>query len=228
MNFTVSGVHRVAAAAMVVAAIGCSQQQEATQPEKSPQKAAVPAAVALNGQVFVVTKGRDNIKLALVMVYAVDESTVAKSLSPVAREWSARVGAAMTDHSNALAEIKSAPNAASRAAAKKRADDALDRFMKIETPMRKVIAALPPSTPAAKTDADGRFSLSLTPGQRYLLVASTERQAAGARENLDWLVWVTPTEGVPTNLMLSNDNLVDSYCGECANMKRLAESPARL
>jgi hypothetical protein len=68
---------------------------------------------------------------------------------------------------------------------------------------------IPDGVASAKTDADGKFTLRLLGGKRYVLAASANRQIADNTEYYHWLVWVTPTsDGGP--VMLSNDNLVTS------------------
>lgn len=63
-----------------------------------------------------------------------------------------------------------------------------------------------------KTDADGNFSLANLQGKRIALFARAKRQVIGETEDYIWLIWADKTN---TNIMLSNDNLIDSKCPEC-------------
>lgn len=63
-----------------------------------------------------------------------------------------------------------------------------------------------------KTDADGNFSLANLQGKRIALFARAKRQVVGETEDYIWLVWADKTN---PNIMLSNDNLIESQCSEC-------------
>lgn len=63
-----------------------------------------------------------------------------------------------------------------------------------------------------KTDADGNFSLANLQGKRIALFARAKRQVVGETEDYIWLIWADKTN---SNIMLSNDNLIDSKCSEC-------------
>jgi hypothetical protein len=63
-----------------------------------------------------------------------------------------------------------------------------------------------------KTDADGKFSLVDLQGKRIALFARAKRQVVGETEDYIWLIWADKTN---SNIMLSNDNLIDSKCSEC-------------
>ena len=125
--------------------VGCSRERE------------------ISGQIFIVTKGRDNVKLGLVGVHVISE----KELRTVA------------------AKVLLAQSAAST------------------LPLRdSLFANLPP--PAVKTDADGQFTIRAR-GKSWLL-ARAERKAGSGDETY---LWVVSTEGQPTKLLLSNDNLLE-------------------
>lgn len=63
-----------------------------------------------------------------------------------------------------------------------------------------------------KTDVDGKFSLVGLKGKRIALFARAKRQVIGETEDYIWLIWADKTN---SNIMLSNDNLIDSKCSEC-------------
>lgn len=68
------------------------------------------------------------------------------------------------------------------------------------------------SSKIVKTDADGNFSLANLQGKRIALFARAKRQVVGETEDYIWLIWADKTN---SNIMLSNDNLIDSKCSEC-------------
>jgi hypothetical protein len=57
----------------------------------------------------------------------------------------------------------------------------------------------------ATTDTDGRFSIVLPAGERFLLAASVSRMTGGEEETFGWLVPVSPEN--PGEVVLSNQNL---------------------
>lgn len=68
------------------------------------------------------------------------------------------------------------------------------------------------SSKIVKTDADGKFSLVDLQGKRIALFARAKRQVVSETEDYIWLIWADKTN---SNIMLSNDNLIDSKCSEC-------------
>jgi hypothetical protein len=72
---------------------------------------------------------------------------------------------------------------------------------------------LPAAVAQAKTDADGKFSMSLPVGD-YVLAAATSRAIFKDMEQYYWLVKLDPNDQ-SQSLMLSNDNMVQTKCREC-------------
>ena len=63
---------------------------------------------------------------------------------------------------------------------------------------------LPQPVATAKTDADGRFTLTLPDEGEYVMVASSTRAVFSQTENYYWMVRVDPQQ---SSITLSNDNL---------------------
>ncbi len=88
------------------------------------------------------------------------------------------------------------------------------------------------SREAAKTDADGKFTLSVPAGNNYVIAASASRSVGDKTEEYNWIVDVDATKAVQSlTVLLSNDNLVDSVPGLALNTKsvdfsELAELPS--
>lgn len=77
-----------------------------------------------------------------------------------------------------------------------------------------------------KTDADGNFTIDVTKGKRIAIFARAKRQVVGETEDYAWLIWVTPANA--KRLMLSNDNLLDTQCGECVDFRKGIEFDAEV
>lgn len=123
-----------------------------------------------------------------------------------------------------LAELKSRTNKASktmqpyydrRNTAYRKHED-LNAVYKIQRDAFKFFDDFEPDISTAskivKTDADGNFSLASLQGKRIALFARAKRQVIGETEDYIWLIWADKTN---SNIMLSNDNLIDSKCSEC-------------
>lgn len=64
-----------------------------------------------------------------------------------------------------------------------------------------------------KTDADGKFSLSLPEG-KYAVCASAKRLVGEDTEYYDWMTFFEVKENTPNQVMLSNNNMGDD-CETC-------------
>jgi hypothetical protein len=67
---------------------------------------------------------------------------------------------------------------------------------------------LPTTTTTAKTDADGKFTLSLDKKKRFVIAARATREIPSATEKYFWLIWVSLDGKSTKRIMLSNDNLL--------------------
>lgn len=75
-----------------------------------------------------------------------------------------------------------------------------------------------------KTDADGKFSLKLPSGKRFMIFARAKRQVMSETEEYVWLLG--EADAIPKKLFLTNDNLVETHCAECVNyMKGMSLDP---
>jgi|GEM_PF-1484332 len=77
------------------------------------------------------------------------------------------------------------------------------------------------STATTKTDADGKFTISVPKSGKYAIFANGKRQVVESSENYQWAVWVTTKKNSKVNLMLANDNLNETGCGDCVISRAL-------
>lgn len=210
----------------------------------------------ISGQVFVVTQGKENIKLALVEISAISEKDIiqylnakhsngleqqkglmpdldsakkaaflaSNALNRAEKEYELvfdRMGVAATkDHEefNNLVEVerqladkksKLSDTADLKSNAYRKMKSKFDYFDSAEYYFEK----LPTPISIGKTDADGKFTLSL-PAGKYVIAATSSRKVFKDTESYHWLVWVD-TSSPNQSLMLSNDNLFETKCKEC-------------
>ena len=79
---------------------------------------------------------------------------------------------------------------------------------------------IPVPVAMANTDADGKFRARL-PAGKYVVAASTARKVGTSEETYYWLVQID-TSRKNESLMLSNDNLFGTSCGECIQFAKVA------
>jgi formylglycine-generating enzyme required for sulfatase activity len=160
------------------------------------------------GQVFVVTKGGENVKLGLVGIHVVDRVRLAEIAGPL-------LGKAITNKANGIllkelaAEIeqliKAAPPGAespleevSKAVAKR----VLVENLAAQSTQDTLFNEFPPAV--TQTDADGVFTVEAT--ETDWLAARGQRRAGDSTENYLWLV---PLKGVQKKLLISNDRMLE-------------------
>lgn len=201
-------------------------------------------SVTVSGQVFVVTKGRENIKLALVNIVAIPEKEFAQYIKTQHENGLEQQKLIMPDMELANKALSVSVEAEKRAHARFEKDMADGKFftgsadayeaamafvrtnkialMKVKNKIDYFVSVeyyiekLPPQFAASKTDADGKFTLSL-PSGKYVLAAKSSRDAFGITENYNWLVRVD-TSSPNHSLMLSNDNFFETKCNECVKL----------
>ena len=207
------------------------------------QKSFSKKRVDLSGQVFVVTNGRENVKLALVEVSAIPEKAVMDALKANGTEGhrqqeaiAAQLEAAKQDAITTRSAAKRAQDAFDSSTnisdfstlnnanfvAAKASVDSREKVRDLEQKLRYyssgayLFEGLPSPVVTSKTDADGKFLLSI-PAGRYVIAARSNRKVFNSTENYYWLV-VLNTASPNHSLMLSNDNLFETKCNECVHL----------
>ena len=141
----------------------------------------------IGGQIFIVTKNRENVKLGLVVVKVFDEDGIAKIRTEAK---------SILEH--LLARVDE--------------DSRWDEFK--EGWIDSTIAEVTPSA-GAKTDADGRFLFS-PPSDKFMLAATSSRLTGDEQEKYRWLEVFQRDSIGPLGLLLSNDNLLGDLAGSPA------------
>jgi len=134
----------------------------------------------IGGQIFIVTKSRENVKLGLVSVKVFDKEGIKKIRSEAEAVLEKRL--TQVGSSSSWVQFK-------------------------EAWINETISRLTPST-EAKTDADGRFLFS-SPGNEFMLAATSSRLAGDSEGVYQWLEIFQRDSIGPSGLLLSNDNLVN-------------------
>jgi hypothetical protein len=187
----------------------------------------------LDGQVFIVTQGGENVKLGLVEVRVLpyDETTasIARTRPEAQREieqLQSQLNAARNAVDSAVAKAK----AASAEYVQRASDAAFNRMMATHddamsaenafyslqdrvrswNPASTYFANLPTALTSATTDADGQFSVRIDRNGEFVLAAQDTRLVFGHTEEYYWLVAVSLGGSSSKKIFLSNDNLTTS------------------
>ncbi len=192
--------------------------------------------VEINGQVFIVTKGGNSIKLGLVPVAVYERAAIDKFLeekkkaaAPVVEyftPWYLKAKEAYENASKAGDSLNKAwMNDISNAGLEKQYEQAkkimrdardlkerLSGYIEYTRSGKYLFDGLPPELQHTKTDPDGKFSFTVQPGS-YVLVAVSQREIGDHLEAYFWMVPIGYDADKKT-VMLSNDNLSSSGSGE--------------
>lgn len=242
MNFTTTTMSIILAGCMLCAL-------PATSTASSKSKAKVSAPVILSGQIFVVTKGRDNIKLALVEVAAIPEDEMLAHLKnkhgPAIEQQSqlkSKLVAADDEFRYAVMEeimygIRSNIGHTEFPFKTNSLEEARAAIVEKQSACKKIkseftyfgspaiyMEGIPTPASISKTDADGKFTLTIPSGKKYIIAAATNRTVFKDTEQYYWLVRIDASSPVQA-LMLSNDNQVETKCKECILLQEGIDMP---
>ncbi|MCX5815129.1 MAG: hypothetical protein NTX75_02655, partial [Proteobacteria bacterium] len=196
----------------------------------------------LEGEAFIVTKGRQNVRLGLVEVRAIPEkeilefvekkkATAKEELPKIKSEyenckknldaaWSVQRAIqkkCLEGHSLEECEsaIKQHPKA--KAASSKRWTEYSNALEKYAYYYRGdfLFDNIPEGIAKVKTDADGKFAIMLKQDSKYALIARADRKIYNNTEKYYWFVWVNTEKYKTKKIFLSNDNLLATFisCG---------------
>jgi hypothetical protein len=142
----------------------------------------------IEGQIFIVTNARENVKLAStkVRIYRSFDATIFDQLSVEMKR--AAAGRVNTDFA---AEQK-------------------DRADRMKAKWLEFTAGLPAPEISVFTDADGKFSINVSDLQEYVIVAVADRMLASASNPREYYAWVVKSSDVedPKRIELGTHNEV--------------------
>ena len=153
----------------------------------------------LDGQVFIATQGGDNIKLGLVEIGVVPIEQFApwlKQKTAFVDSESERLQASMSTHIKGLEDEKYYEEVK----AKLHLFEADFYFEDFPKPMLKT-----------STDADGKFSVTLPRGRKFVLAARAKRNVGKEEEKYAWILYASLDGQRQKSIVLSNDNVTSSF-----------------
>ncbi|MGB8789441.1 MAG: hypothetical protein WA755_13560 [Candidatus Acidiferrales bacterium] len=173
----------------------------------------------LDGEVFIVTEGAENVKLGLVEVrvlpYEETKNSIAKTRAraePVIATLQPKLDASKKTYDTVNARWEATQDTA----AMKAAWSAYGKLTELDKQVRHwnsgelYFASLPSPVATVKTDADGKFSIPLDRQTTVVLAANATRRVFDKTEDYYWLVTVSLDGQLSKRIFLSNDNLATS------------------
>ena len=170
----------------------------------------------LNGEIFIVTEGRQNIKLALVEISAIPEKDLISFIDKKKSDADKEIEIIRKKSNELHAETESLKKQGGDAYGKKLKESIANSDKEFKYYEGEYYYdGIPKSENICKSNADGKFSLKLKRDTKYAIAAKSSRKIGDSEENYYWLVWVDMKKN-PQTVMLSNDNLIDMRSPDCA------------
>jgi hypothetical protein len=181
---------------------------------------------ALNGEIFIVTSGHESVKLGLVEVLAFQPDSLGRTVQSVKKKLpgeDARFNPVYAQIESLERRAKAAEEEASKAMSAapdvwKRAFDLSNdcgtlavqaklhsSYLKSPGPF---FESLPTAIASAKTDSDGKFTITVPRSGETIICAAADRKVGNSSEHYYWIVKAPP--GRKALIALSNDNLATS------------------
>jgi len=181
----------------------------------------------LSGDVFIVTKGRENLKMSLVTLYFVPEDTIRKYVT------NQTIDSAKTVINNIrpqLDELKDDIDSLKRDlkwAEKDWKIDLLKSSIEFYEAMYgligkhyltymtgeyfyKLLTEYHSDYDSVKTDSDGKYSIKLNKNTNYAVLANSTREIISKTEEYYWIFWYSTNKKSKDILSLNNDNLFEN------------------
>jgi hypothetical protein len=186
-----------------------------------PVVATASSAIPVSGQLFVVTKGGQNIKLGgvHVRIYLLEDiAGIIKRRQEAATPIIAKLRIVLKDLSDQWLKV-SKLETADGGKQQWYADE--DMEQKLNAKMAEVrkrcdelsngeyfLADLPPSVSDVLTDADGKFTATVSSTGSYAVTASAIRDVGEYNENYHWIFKISVADKSGKSLLLTNENMI--------------------
>lgn len=166
----------------------------------------------ITGEIFIVTKGADNIKLGAISVRAIPESVIKGHLDG-SQTTADRAFKSSQDYYSSCGKYAENLGFLSVEQLEERQFE-MNKCYSRAAEMRDEIAAayfenLPPALAQTMTDSNGKFTLKIPKTGKYVIAASSARSVLDKTEKYYWLVWAE-ADGKQQQIILSNNNMAGS------------------
>lgn len=209
---------------------GCDQSPRTTEASTPPPD----ANGRLDGQIFVVTKAADTIKLSLTDVLVFREADLTSKIAAYNDQTSKQHAAAQQHRKEIMDKMQKFSDDIKAYDSQYTGDKSSNEYQsKVVEAQAQVaqfqqemadldvpddpssfFADLPAPLQKTTTDSDGKFSVTLPKDGRYIVVASSSRQTNDKMEQYYWAVRLSFEGDDSKSLMLTNKNLVGSFSSD--------------
>jgi hypothetical protein len=179
--------------------------------------------ITINGEIFIVTKKGENVKLGMLEVYVFPIDTLIPYLLERTKDRNdqlpiivKKIGAAKIKYDAASQETENAfqwdfANFDKAIAAR---DESKLKWLKLRTEEEEITSCnfffrkLPVPLSSTKTDSEGKFNFLIPGSDLHAIAASATRRVLNDIEKYYWITTIDPKKGSRQTAILSNDNLV--------------------
>lgn len=181
--------------------------------------------ITINGGIFIVTKGGQNIKLGLVEVNVFPMDTLLPYLLECKKDRDdqlsillKKIEAAKIEYDAAFQEVENAfhwdfDNFDTAIEAREESEL---KWLKLRTEEKEITSCifffreLPVPLTSTKTNSEGKFNILIPGSGLHVIVASATRHVFDEVEKYYWITTIDPKNGSRQTAILSNDNLIST------------------
>lgn len=181
----------------------------------------------LQGQLFIVTRGGDNVRLGSVRVQAFSKETIDKAIranaSGIGDEFSKYVdrytraeaelnkpGVGQPSSNREVAELRNRLNS-SLSNIRSNAYESAKRNLESWNMLQYLLPRLSGNISEAITDADGRFTMQVPKKDLIVLVAEASRELLNSKEKYYWMLPVSLGGNDSKSIVVSSGNMAKSF-----------------
>lgn len=161
----------------------------------------------LNGEIFIVTKGRQNIRLSLVEVRIIPKETFSKFGKLKVQEYTKEKQRLKTELEDAMTKVKAKSDPFDQQLASAVEVGRLEPQVNYFNSLKFIFNGIPEGIVKTNTDADGKFNLRIKRRAPFYLFAHGSRLVFGETEDYFWLIPINLDGKSSMEISLNNDNL---------------------
>jgi len=162
----------------------------------------------VSGEVFIVTKGSDNVKLGLINVIAVPEEIFESNLKAREIDIKAKIEKAKNSANDCTNKVNAFYEGKYKGDVSSMMSNCGTIFQEVKDLPNLLMDSLPKEVFSTVTNADGKFSFNLPSNGKYTILAKGKRTVGDSEEKYYWLETVDTSKDNQT-IILSNNNLVE-------------------
>jgi len=161
----------------------------------------------LKGEMFIVTKGGQNIRLSLVEVRIIPKETFSKFGKLKVQEHAREIQRLKVELENSMTKVKAKSDTLDQELTAIVEVDRLEPQVEYIKSLKFIFNGIPEGVVKTSTDADGKFNLRIKRNAPFYLFAHGSRLVFGETEDYFWLIPINLEGKSSMELSLNNTNL---------------------